>query len=471
MLLADLARRLFDRFARSRLLRDSSVLLVANWSATALGLLTSIVVARTLGDYTLGQTIIAATLVTTLIHFMDIRTGEGMIRFMGNALVRGERREAVTFFYVGLSADVGLMAATLVLALIAVPLAAGAYDQPDLIRRLAGIYILTIPFATLEESFSAVLNVFKRFNLLAMITILHALARLAILLTLARYGAAAVMWGHVGAAAFSFLLYVITGAWLLVRNLGTLRGQGFTAAWRKFLPFAFHTSLAQSLKSISENVDVLVLGAVRPPNVTSYFDIARNAANLITTPTTPVSTVVYPEMNEAYARGDLKRIRHLMRRYTAGTLAISGAIYAVLALAAGWLVRVLYGPEFLPAAGLIRILGISVVIQSALRLVRPAAMAANRPQIVTYYGLVSIVVRVLLLVPLAVWLGGAGAALAQVITTLLMVNVHLFYVLPRLGLWRPFGKRAAPPGSNGDPAPGELQSGNNHLVDGPEQEA
>jgi O-antigen/teichoic acid export membrane protein len=435
-------KNLAGQLARSRVARDSSVLLVANWTSTGLSIITSIILTHLLGKDGYGRIVIAIAVINTITQFMDIRTGEGMIRFMGNALARGEKREAITFFYVGLTADALLMLATLVLAAILAPAAVQVSPERAALAPLVLIYLWTIPFALLEESFSSVLNVFKRFNLLAIGTIANGLILLVALVGMSAYGLAGVMWGYVIAAACSFVIWGVMGTALILRHIGTLRGADYRGAWQRFLPFAFHTSLTQSIKAIMVNLDILLLGALRPPGDAAIFRIAHSATSLITMPTSPVSAVIYPEMNEAWAVNQLDRVRRLVRQYMLATLAISSAVYAFLAVAGDFLVALLYPPDFAPAAALIRILGLGVVLESLFRWVRPATLACGRPQLTTFYSVAQILWRIAITVPFVYYLGATGAALSYVVVVVMTVLLIGFYVVPQMGLWSLFRRRS-----------------------------
>ena len=151
-------------------------------------------------------------------------------------------------------------------------------------------------------------------------------------------------------------------------------------------------------------------------------------------PTAPVSTVIYQEMIGAWAVGKVKRVRELIRKYTLASIAAAGSFWVFFLITANWLVALLYPPDFAPVAGLIRILGIETIIQSTLRWVRPAAMSVNKPQLVTYYGLIEIILRMGALIIFVFYWGVVGAAWSNVVVMVIMVCVQAFYITPRLGL-------------------------------------
>jgi O-antigen/teichoic acid export membrane protein len=430
----DLIRRLITRLSKSRIARDSGVLLIANWSATALSIVTSVVLTHLLGGTGYGLMILTMAIVNTLVQFLDIRTGEGMVRFVGSAVARGEKREAFSFFTVGLTADTLLMIATMLLVWLLAPKAALAYPDRATLGTLVRIYMLTIPFSTLEGSFQAVVTVHKRFNLSAAARIIVALAGMVALLSLAPYGLEAVMWGQVIAAAASFLVWMVIGGTMLVRRIGLMRPEGYIDAWRQFFPFAFHTSANASLKAIRENIDSLLLGALLPVSAVGYFRVAYSAVSLITMPTAPISTVIYPEMNEAWAQGRVRRVRELIRKYTLVSLVAAGAAWLGYLIAADWLIALLYPPDFASVGNLIRLMGFQIVVQSALRWIRPAAMTVNRPQLVTYYSLIETILGLGTLIIFAFYWGLIGAAASKIVVMLIMIAFQFLYVVPRLGL-------------------------------------
>jgi O-antigen/teichoic acid export membrane protein len=430
----DLLQRAIKRIMKSRIVRDSGILLVANWSAMALSVVTSIVITHLLGSTPYGLMILTISIVNVIVQFLDIRTGEAMVRFVGNAVAREAKEEAFTFFTVGLTTDTALMIATMAAVLIAAPKAALIYPDRDLLQVLIRIYMLSIPFSTLEGSFQAVLTVHKRFNLSAIGRIVVALGSTAALLLLAPYGIAAAMWGQTIGAMFSFTVWLVLGGTLIVRQIGIRRPVGYIAAWKAFIPFAFHNSVRASIKALMANMDSLLLGALLPVSTVAYYRIASSAVSLINMPTAPVSTVIYQEMIEAWAIGKVKRVRELIRKYTLVSIAAAGSFWVFFLVTANWLVALLYPPDFSPAAGLIRILGIEMIIQSTLRWVRPAAMSVNKPQLVTYYGLIEIILRMGALIVFIFYWGVVGAAWSNVTVMVIMVFVQVFYVTPRLGL-------------------------------------
>lgn len=427
-------RNSLRRLTRSRIAHDSAALLIADWSKVALGLIASVVLARALGTQNYGMVILGTALVTTLTQFMSIRTGEGLIRFVGGAVARGNRGEAISFFYVGLGADMAVAAATLAAALIVLPWWVRFYPTSEALSGLVAIYVWSIPFLTLEGSFSSLSYVFKQFRLNAALTTLIGVFRVACLIVLAPLGPQAVMWGHVSIAAFSFLVWLSAGIWLLRRRIGTWHGSSYRNVARRFASFAFHTGVTASLTAVTKNIDVVVLGALRPAEEVAFYRIAYSAANLVAMPVAPVNTVLYPEMNEAWSLDNPQRVRYLIRQYVLYATVITAAIYGSLFVSIDWLVRVLYGAPFQSVANLVRILAVGILLGGVFHWARQATLAKGKPQLATAYSTAALALRLTLLVPLILAFGATGAAWTHVVVMVFTVILIRFYVLPRLGL-------------------------------------
>jgi len=204
-----------------------------------------------------------------------------------------------------------------------------------------------------------------------------------------------------------------------------------------------------SIKAAAVHFDALLLGGLRGPADVALFDKARSALSLLSLPVSPVSSVIYPMMNEAWAKGDPARLRYLIRRFMvfslvvglAGAAAFFIAADWLVVLAADWLVVLIYGTEFAAAAGLLRIMLIGIVLELVMGWVRTVAMVAGRPQLVTYTGLTAIIGRYVATVPLIGALGAAGAAIGYNIGAGLSVLLNAVFVLPRLNIWGQTPKR------------------------------
>ncbi|MEO8609226.1 MAG: oligosaccharide flippase family protein [Chloroflexota bacterium] len=430
------------RVTRSRILRDSSVLFVGNWVNLLIALVTSAMLVRLLGPDGFGAVAVAMTAVNFVITFIDAQTDEALIRFMGAALARGERDSALTFFYAAISLDAVVALVALVVVILVVPPVIRAYPNGTLLEQMAWIYIITTPFNILQNNFEAIFKTFKSFRLMTIIRIATSLFSLVLLAILGSEGVVPVIWGYVIITIVTFMANVGFASWLMVKHLRGARAGGYRIVFRQLMPFVFHTSFTGSLKSIAGNIDVLLLGALASPSAVAFFKLARSAVGLIALPVAPVTTVVYPLMNEAWAVGNLARVRQLINRFMLYSAVISAGIALFFLITSDWLVNLIYGANAMPVANLIRIMSIGVVLESVMGWVRTAALADGKPQLVTFTGTAASILYIPLEVLLIYNLGAVGSAVGYVIAVLMMIGFNTFYVLPRLGLWTLFARKA-----------------------------
>jgi O-antigen/teichoic acid export membrane protein len=437
-------KHLFKRVIQSRIFRDSSFLFAGDGFRTLLSILSSIMVGRILGVDHYGIAIIAMTAVNTVVQFIDMRTEEGLIKFMGGALARNKPQEALTYFHVALGFDSLIMIATLIVAGLLSPFLVAQGESGVLIRQLIWIYVLAVPFMILEDTFETVLIIYKQFRLLTFKFILSSVVLFFCLVLLAAHGIQGLMWGYVIGAGFSFGLSVIFATALLLKNIDTLRGQNYAGAWRQFLPFAFHTSFMASLKAVAQNIDILLLGALRPPSEVSFYKVARNAANLLSMPVAPMATVIYPAINDAWAQNNMARVKHLIKQFMRYSAVISVSLTLLLMFTADILVLVTYGVAFFPTANLLRLIVVGIAIENIARWMRPAALAGGKPHLVTISGTAALIIRLAVTLPLIWFYGAMGAIIAYLVGVLVIVGLNIFYVLPKIGLWTPFRVHTVP---------------------------
>src|SRR5689334_13589880 len=96
---------LYKRVTQSKILRHSSALMFGNFTSTGFLFLLSIFLARQLGADNYGQIVLAMTIVKGIARFIDLRSDEVIIKFMGEALATGQKHGAMAYFYIGVLAD------------------------------------------------------------------------------------------------------------------------------------------------------------------------------------------------------------------------------------------------------------------------------------------------------------------------------------------------------------------------------
>jgi O-antigen/teichoic acid export membrane protein len=419
----------------SQLARGSLFLLVGNIGSTVLSVAKSILIARALGAEVFGLVTYALTLAMFAAQFVDMRSGDTLVRFVGSAVVKKEPVKAATYFQLGVLIDMAAaLVAVLAIGLIVLP-AVGAHPQHALLQTMIRIYMWAVPLRLLRSPFNAILVTFKRFHTATILLLASRLAELGAVLLLLPLGAVALLWGLVFAAAFELLLNASCAAAVFWREARVWRGRDYRAAWREMRPFSVYGSLLGSLQSLTANLDVVALGALRPASEVGFYTIARSAASVLTTAVGPVSQVVVPSLNEAWAQGNKARVRQLIGRLMLvnATASVSAAVF--LFFTARWLVVLFYGLDFSPAAPVLRLMIVFIGLQTVFGWMRRLILIAGFPRLDFVAGIIGTGFYLLLLVPFVAWQGAVGLAELLILDTLVMVSTFTWIVSRRVQLW------------------------------------
>jgi O-antigen/teichoic acid export membrane protein len=417
------AKRLARRAWASPIRRGSTPLFVSNLFALAFSFAKSIALARGLGSAQFGLLTYAIALSMIAAQFISLRSGENIVRFVGAALARERPARAATFLHLG----VGLDAATAVITLLAIRwlVLPGTDIHPsgEMLQPMISIYALAVPFVLLQSPFNALILTLKRFNAAAALRLMGPALELGAVLLGIPHGALIVIRNLSFATAAASCLTILTGAWLFWKRTKTWRGTGYRTAWKEMQPFAVSSGLLGTLKSLTTNLDVVVLGALRPASEVAFYELARRGVGILATIVAPLLQAVHPLMNEAWVRKELGRLRRLIGSFMLinGGIALSAAVF--LLFTAHRLVLFFYGPQFIPAVGIMQILIIPVGLQAVFGWMRRMLLVAGYPKRDLAAGIIGSGSFVLLLVPFIYLWGAMGLAVLFLLNAMLMAVV------------------------------------------------
>lgn len=417
---------------KGQIARGSTPLFLGNLFALGLSFAKSIVLARGLGPEMFGLLTYALALTTFAAQFISLRTGETIVRFVGGALAHEESSKSMAFFQVGLALDAVTAAATLLLIRFVVLPGIGAHPQRDVLQPLVSIYALAVPFILLQATFNSLIITLKRFKIAAFLRVAaSSLEVAAVLLGLSR-GVNFVMRNMVIAAVASFTLLAVWGSWLFWSRTKTWHGEGYRAAWKEMQPFTVSGGLLGSLKALTTNLDVVVLGVLRPASEVGFYSLARSVVGVLATIVAPLLQAVHPLMNEAWVLKEWTRLRRLIVHFMLinGAIVLSAIVF--LLFRANWLVEVFYGSSFTQAADLIRVLILSVGVQAVFGWMRKLVLISGHPGLDLAAGVIGTGSFVLLLVPfISVW-GAIGLAVLFLLNAIMMVALFTWFNAVRL---------------------------------------
>jgi len=242
----------------------------------------------------------------------------------------------------------------------------------------------------------------------------------AVILAWQGYGIYALVIAYLASVAVSVVLVIITGIKYhkpgLYFKLKDLKG---------FFSFGMFQTGSSIVNYFNYQVDDLLVGKLLGLELLGIYTIAKNIVMRPTQIINPIVTQVsFPLMAKVQHEQDvLKRVYLRSINYLS---AINFQIYVYIMVAAPVIITLLFGPKWLPAVLILKILSVYAMIRSVLNPVGSLLLAKGWSKRSFYWN-----IAILLFVPLFVWIGGEVWGLAGVAVMLL-----LLFVLLLIPAWR-----------------------------------
>jgi len=405
----------------------------------ALRLVTSIVIARTMGPAVMGVWLLLSLLPTYAEGFVRLKVDIASVY----VLARGEWELGEVSFavaVVALLSSLPVAAALLLLepTIIAWLFGAGAVD-PVWYR----LVVLTIPIQFLALGYSYLilhLEDVSAYNIQNFLrTVLPSLAAAALILTTPlRLGA---LTGSMMLGATAALLY---GAFVVHRRARPRRASK-PGLYSQLWSFGRRMYLAGAIENLNQYLGSLLVGVHLQTRDLAFLRLGQDRLQVLDQVTASMNTLLFPRIAREQ-NADLQA--DLLARSTRVLMLVLGVAAVIGALLTPLLVRLLYGTDYLPMAWSIWLLLPGVVLLGVTSPVTQYLMGSGRPDLVWKLGLVPLVLQVAALVPAINAWGFRGAAAAISVSFMAHAAARLLlvravagraaraFVVPRYEDWR-----------------------------------
>ncbi len=409
------SREALGRYSRSELVRQAAGSSLARVIGLGAGFVSSVIVARALGPAGRGQLAVAATAIA-----LGAQLGHFGLPAANTHAVAKDRSVAAGMFANSLVVSLG---AGVTLALGAVILATAAPSwlpiRGSALVLVAVLFPLTLAFAFVQSLALGLQRVWhaNAFDLANRVGYLVLVA-----------GAAAALdlrVSHVlGAMVAALVPTLVTGmGWLHTRVVGAVRPS--MTLLRANLGYGLRTYLISTFALLLLRVDVLIVQAERGAADAGRYSIAVSVVEIVYLVPAATGTVLFPRLSAEPS--DLRRWLVAKRAmwWMAGACAAAAAI---LALVAPMLIGGVFGAQFDPAVGPLRLLCIAVVPIAANTIMTNYIASIGSPRSAVLIWATAALANVGLNLALVPRLGVNGAALSSVATYTLVLVLQLGFV-------------------------------------------
>jgi O-antigen/teichoic acid export membrane protein len=219
----------------------------------------------------------------------------------------------------------------------------------------------------------------------------------------------------------------IVGLCLFLANrpadLGSQQASFDSITWLKSsIPFG----MTAALQLVNGRTDIVALGLFRPDAQVGIYRVASQLAAVVIFGMQAIAAIQGPHIANLFAKGEMKKLQHMITRSTQAILMIAVPVVIVIALFGTAIIRTLYGTAYEAAYVPLVILCLGQLFNASMGSVASLLNMTGHERDTTKSVLVGALVNVtlnLILVPL--W-GMNGAAIATA-TTLVVWNVIMWH--------------------------------------------
>ena len=407
------------RSLQKKLFVNASLLFSGKAAAGGLAALQTVVLARILGvtDYGLLQLVIAY--IAMMNQFFDVRVWETAVKYIGSYWEDGESAKTLAMIKLSYILDVGSGAVSFVIAIVTAKLISTYVIHSPEAYIYIWIYAFGLFVETAKLTSDAILRVFEKYKLIAVINSLENLTQLVLVTALLLMGLG--IKGALYALIISNFIAAAVRVWavsgvLAEKKLGTwLRGDIFLirAQWKEIMWFMLNTSFMATVKTGSDKyLGMMVLGYFGGKDAVAFYRIANSVAGVLNRIVDTIYEAIFPELIKFTTLNAMKEFRRFIKESTKNLMYLIVPISAVMIVFAEPPVRLVFGSEYLPATNTLRILVLGVLIARYTYWIYPALLAMGKPGIRTTFYLGTTLVYLALMLILVPPYSYVGAALA-----------------------------------------------------------
>lgn len=378
------------RDERNSIRKNALTLFGGGMGASVFAGIEVVLLARFLGLEQFGLFALVLSYVGIVNTVVDFKIGEASVKYVAESKEKGDRESAASFVKLFYIVDFfsGALAFAVCMAL------AGAANELFLKSGDSFQYVvilsLSLLFSTVNQNSYAILEGLKRFGESASFKTLHAFIRLALIVAafasgfgLKGFFAAYVVSSAVNCALLQFfvnrtLVREGMGGWLFA-DLARIRGKMREVFW-----FIFNTASFGFLSfSFSAHVPVILLGYFSGAEASGLYKVARSVVKILEKITGPVSAAIYPALVRTASRGAHKEFRQVIIYSLREALKLLLPVCIVLFVFADFAINFVYGADYIPAAGAMRVMTAAGFAVSSMYWLSPALLSLGMPGVRT----------------------------------------------------------------------------------------
>lgn len=407
--------------ARSGLARNAGKLGAAQGVMLAVGLVQAVLVARWLGPRNFGIAALILSLPPLVFTFFDPKAAEAVVKFLGEFVATGQKREALAVPKLAYAVDAGLGLVGFAVVGIGAPLAAshllgsgGGYA--GLLVIAAAVQMASAP----ADTSRAILSTFGHFGSMAWAQAGAAVFGLAVVIVVVGNGGG--VRGFVLASCAEVVVDAALAGWLAHRVIRRALGASWwhgrradiSGRLREFAGFLAYTDLSSLVSVFVKQADIVMVGWIAGPVQAGYYRLARSLTSPLTSGIVSLQAVLYPQVARLAAVDSGAIVRRIRRWLVWGGLPLA-ALSLLPVPFVPQLIRLVAGADYLGAVAAARWMLVGSAFVLACFWLRPIQLATGQVRFILVNSIVTGVLSVAGFVVVAGPSGAAGVAAVRAV--------------------------------------------------------
>jgi O-antigen/teichoic acid export membrane protein len=355
-------------------------LLSGRSAAAVLELTTIAVLTRSLSTTDFGQLVLIQTYVLVVRGLFNFRLAETVVRFGVSALEANKERSFRRLLRAALAVEVAASGCSLVVAILALPLAAKFFDWPqDLV--FATLIYSSVLLTSARGTPKGILRVFDRFDVLGAQIVVSPVLRLFGVLIAAMLDAKVLLFITVlTIATFAGNVYLIVRGWIeFRRRVGgrIVRGPSLKG-WREDYPdlrsFISIVYAQTNVDKLPKEASTLLAGSLLGPAGAGMIRVAREGTKILSKPGNLLQQALFPDLVRLWSRGTIG-FRSVLLRIVLITGLIGFVVITASIFGGRLLLTSLLGPDYSVAAPLMSLFLLSATLELVVNMLRAGGYA------------------------------------------------------------------------------------------------
>ena len=368
-------------------LKSIAHLFAGNWSNTLLMLVGTTIAARALGAEIYGVFALVLTVGRLCERLVRFESWQPLIRFAANEELDFNNERMASLFLYGLLLDIGSALLAALLTLCAGYLLLPVIDLRPEDMPLVAIYAVAIAL-NIRGFPTAALRLNGQFKMLAYLQMFSSIVRVLLAFLALELGmgimAFVLIWTF--AQALDAILFLAVSFRSLrqqgVSNPLTAEWRGLTEKFPGFMRFAWSSNLSSTLRTLTQEADTLLVGALAGASSAGFYHISKRIAKVAMQVGAIIQAVIYPDMARMWAKLEISAFRAMTSRLQLALAGAGIAILGVTLLIGKPAIEFAFGSKFLDVYPLLVAQLIAVILILHAAPSRSALLAMNRSGLV-----------------------------------------------------------------------------------------